>query len=169
AQQLQCRVEAEADMRGIISKVTDLPVVSKERRIQVAKGLEHIDLDLKYCDSVRERDTFLAQRETLLAEQKQLESTTAEWHRLRDRLIRYQNHPEAEEVLSSRSLDHPLDGTRLDLFAHAYIPIPLHSFNPTPFDSVGRSPLLQGVHPESHLPVVLKPYSLTDKAEMEHA
>ncbi|GIQ90423.1 hypothetical protein KIPB_013215, partial [Kipferlia bialata] len=27
AQQLQCRVEAEADMRGIIAKVTDLPVV----------------------------------------------------------------------------------------------------------------------------------------------
>ncbi|GIQ89949.1 hypothetical protein KIPB_012570, partial [Kipferlia bialata] len=69
AQQLQCRVEAEADMRGIMAKVTDLPVVSKERQKQVAKGLARIDVELDWCDSSKERDTYLAKREALLAEQ----------------------------------------------------------------------------------------------------
>ncbi|GIQ92329.1 hypothetical protein KIPB_016030, partial [Kipferlia bialata] len=154
----------------IIGMVAALPVVSEERRNHIARALGKTTVDLEWCpDSGNERDTILAQRDALFTEQQQLEDTLAEWYRLSKLLTRHKDHPDAAEVLSSRSLDHPLDGSCLDIFTHLCLTIPLHRFNPTAFDSVGRSSLMHGVHPGSGLPVVLKPYSLTDKVEMEAA
>ncbi|GIQ86611.1 hypothetical protein KIPB_008494 [Kipferlia bialata] len=168
--QLRFRVAEEADMRQILTELKVLPVVIEDRYDEVEEELDVVDARLARRNvSGRKRATLTAERDALLAEKTRMDEVTVQARQLVLRLQRHMFHPEAAEVLASNPLLHPLEGTRLSPFAKWCLNTPLQSFHPAEFVSVGRTTLLQGVHPVTGVPVVLKGYSLDDSDQVEHA
>ncbi|GIQ80887.1 hypothetical protein KIPB_001761 [Kipferlia bialata] len=168
--ELQCRQAEEADMREIIAELKALPVVAQDRHDELEEDIAICDVRIARCmRSGKNSERFQKEKASLQEEQNAIYAVTAKGRSLVVRLNRHLLHPEAAEVLASNPLDHPLDGTSLSPFAKSCLHLPLHTFRPEPFETCGRAPLLQGTHPESHLPVVLKGYDLNDKIQMEHA
>ncbi|GIQ79708.1 hypothetical protein KIPB_000391, partial [Kipferlia bialata] len=169
--QLHFREKEEENMRQIIAELKALPVVVDERFDDVDEELAVIALRLKRADPTsRKASTLTAGRDALLAEKHAMEETTVKARSLLSSLTRrHMFHPEAKEVIDSNPLLHPLENTRLAPFAKACLSIPLHRFSPSAFEGVSRTTLLQGVHPDSRVPVVLKGYDLSDRDQVEHA
>ncbi|GIQ87370.1 hypothetical protein KIPB_009398, partial [Kipferlia bialata] len=167
---LQFRIREEADMREIITQLLALDAVTEDSQDIVEDTISDLEKKIRRCKRRgKSYSRYEADRVKQQAELDRMEEIVTQGRILVQRLIRHQSHPEAKKVLASNPVQHPLDDTRLAPFVKSCLNISLQTLCPQPFMTVGKTTLLQGVHPESKVKVVLKGYHLDDSAEVEHA
>ncbi|GIQ85385.1 hypothetical protein KIPB_007035 [Kipferlia bialata] len=133
----------------LLDKRDDLDNRSKRRRVSLAdkrkirEEIAKLDIEISACvEAQSERRTKL------------------------DRLQRYRSFPRAAAFLSSATLSHPLDDTELTPFRELFCDRSVRQFQMEEFPSSSRVNMYSGVHPESHMPVILKEYNMSEPSEL---
>ncbi|GIQ79904.1 hypothetical protein KIPB_000611 [Kipferlia bialata] len=83
-----------------------------------------------------------------------------------ERLQRYRSFPAAADVLKTLPLTHPLDNTALSAYVSLFCDRSVTQFQAAEFHTSPRITLLSGIHPDSHVPVILKAYDMRNHSQL---